>query len=914
MTYDISEFIPSYPYITDPSFNSSMLSKVEFRDPKIESTEQFPDTKGQLLTHQTIISRLMSSYTPYDGILLMHEMGTGKSCSAAAIIERILEEKNGLKYFYYVAKNKLLLSKFADEFRSKCTRGDYPNKLSSYGIRFMTYDLFLKANSRVVNGVITPIKNRLDNSVVVIDEIHNIREQARTYDSYYKILRASQNTKVVLMSGTPVTDTINEIASVMNLILPLSSQLPTGFEFDSKFIDGGILKNTDILRDAFNGRISYIKNMQSGVKKNYVGIKPSTFKHFVLDDSVMSAEQTAGYIKTIDPVPSSDDNEVVRTSSVAFTTSLGASDFVIDGVSGVGIQTDRFVVKGSTDAEKIQYIKKFSSKYAASVETILKARDDNKSVFVFNSHVRGGGLLMFARILKYFGFGEVNAKNIESVTTVKERFIVLTGETERTEFSTRFNNADNINGEYIRVILASNAISEGYSFENIQVIDIHSPWFNFARISQAIARGIRVGSHRNLKKSRNDDSDVVVDIHLRVSSPKGGGRSIETEVYKRAENKDIMFQQIEHLIKEEAIDASFAYARNKRPDSMDGTRECDYTACKYIPHPRETNKRTVLDFSSYEKFYGDYSKYIDIISSFFKTEYIVPLARIINETKEERPIVSTVAEIIFNEIPIESPSGEKCYLAEENDLLFLTNSRVNHSTLMDSYYTQTSHIISDIVSGEDPIDKDDEFKSTAEDVRALNFELLGFLPEQKQTILEAHINVFSTKTVEEKFAGLYCEIDGVMYNWFLASEVAGSPVRERSMSGEWSDSPESTGIVNQHLEGIKDDVIRKAFEKFGEEGDAYYGFYKYTDEHLAGIDPKITSLLTLKTGVLDARKKSRGRNCVTMTGKAAVVIHEKIISILGVLPPGKIKLKSKCSMIEELFIANGLWYRDVQLI
>ena len=65
--------------------------------------------------------------------------------------------------------------------------------------------------------------------------------------------------------------------------------------------------------------------------------------------------------------------------------------------------------------------------------------------------------------------------------------------------------------------MASDAISEGYSFNNIQVIDIHSPWFNFAKTSQAIARGFRAGSHRDMMNSGY--TDISVDIYLRVSKP-----------------------------------------------------------------------------------------------------------------------------------------------------------------------------------------------------------------------------------------------------------------------------------------------------------------------------------------------------------------------------------------------------------
>ena len=67
-----------------------------------------------------------------------------------------------------------------------------------------------------------------------------------------------------------------------------------------------------------------------------------------------------------------------------------------------------------------------------------------------------------------------------------------------TDLISRFNNPDNMNGEIINVIMGSRKISEGFSFKNIQVEDIHTPWYNYSETSQAIARGFRLGSHRAL--------------------------------------------------------------------------------------------------------------------------------------------------------------------------------------------------------------------------------------------------------------------------------------------------------------------------------------------------------------------------------------------------------------------------------
>ena len=86
------------------------------------------------------------------------------------------------------------------------------------------------------------IRKRYSNMIIVIDEIHNIRVQSKEkklniYNEFHKFLHNVSGCKTILMSGTPMKDSPTEIADVMNLILPLSQQLPTGKTFHSTFLD-----------------------------------------------------------------------------------------------------------------------------------------------------------------------------------------------------------------------------------------------------------------------------------------------------------------------------------------------------------------------------------------------------------------------------------------------------------------------------------------------------------------------------------------------------------------------------------------------------------------------------------------------------------------------------------------------------
>jgi hypothetical protein len=94
---EIANFFAKYPNIFnfedpllnpyhDRDFNDAIVTKKEFETLKLPRFERLV-TKGtgDQYNHQKIIARFMSSVTPYNELLLFHEMGTGKYCSKPGI-------------------------------------------------------------------------------------------------------------------------------------------------------------------------------------------------------------------------------------------------------------------------------------------------------------------------------------------------------------------------------------------------------------------------------------------------------------------------------------------------------------------------------------------------------------------------------------------------------------------------------------------------------------------------------------------------------------------------------------------------------------------------------------------------------------------------------------------------------------
>jgi superfamily II DNA or RNA helicase len=227
MINDITNFLFSYPniynYVEDENnflnpytddFNSVIFEKKEFYDDRLEKTEKKSDIKGEPLKHQKIISKFLSSRTHYDQLLLLHQMGTGKTCAAIMTIEQIKKEKSNFTGALVFARGPGLINNFKNELVNECTKGDYKpekydtltegekvtrtNKLISEYYTFYTFFEFAKELSKITNdNVITELYS---NKIIVIDEVHNIRfkeekdgDKVYVYNEFNRFLHLVRN-------------------------------------------------------------------------------------------------------------------------------------------------------------------------------------------------------------------------------------------------------------------------------------------------------------------------------------------------------------------------------------------------------------------------------------------------------------------------------------------------------------------------------------------------------------------------------------------------------------------------------------------------------------------------------------------------------------------------------------------------
>ena len=178
---DIIDFLPNYPNITNENFNKDIYYKKEFNDQKL--SENIENIDKGFLKHQIFISRYLSQFTKYMGLLLFHEMGTGKSCSAFAVTE-MLRKSNKYNEAIIVAPNRTTLKILTSQLINVCAPNEFINKTVK-DTKFYTFSTFLDF-TRYLESFQNNI-SLLNNKIIVIDEVHNLRSKIGDKEKTKKI-------------------------------------------------------------------------------------------------------------------------------------------------------------------------------------------------------------------------------------------------------------------------------------------------------------------------------------------------------------------------------------------------------------------------------------------------------------------------------------------------------------------------------------------------------------------------------------------------------------------------------------------------------------------------------------------------------------------------------------------------------
>jgi hypothetical protein len=235
-----------------------------------------------LMAHQKIVRDYINLYTPYRGILLYHGLGSGKTCTSISIAEGMKDGKKvivmtpaSLRRNYYEELKKCGDSMYKKnqfwEFirdteenintlssvlnlsvtyikqnggawlvnvkkksnydtlntEEKKSLDQQLDEMIRYKYQFISYNGLRKSHLKALTTGESGKKNPFDNTVVIIDEAHNlisriVNKVSKKSDSVstelYELLMTAENARIVLLSGTPIINYPNEIGILFNIL------------------------------------------------------------------------------------------------------------------------------------------------------------------------------------------------------------------------------------------------------------------------------------------------------------------------------------------------------------------------------------------------------------------------------------------------------------------------------------------------------------------------------------------------------------------------------------------------------------------------------------------------------------------------------------------------------------------------
>jgi superfamily II DNA or RNA helicase len=710
---------------------------------------------------QMLLRNYISRVTPYENVLLYHELGTGKTCASITIAEGFKEYLNNMgKRIVVLVKNKNIEKNFMDELLSKCTHEEYldkdeydvytgavtyrgsettraeiinkANKTISKSYNFITYGTFInrvlgvkefekdqygqntKRVKRIGGKIVRkPIKDaikNLNNTVVIVDEAHNITNND-VYTSLYEILSKSYNYKLILLTATPMYDNSSEIFELANLLnvnrpdlqLPIGKELTRGedpilIKTPSKNINRSALRGDIVLitesgkkklETSLAGKVSYLRgNKETNPQKidmgsplldntegtaNVVYCEMSDYQYGVyqralhLDLNKDFDVDLTSVIKNIESEENVEEDEViVSKSSSLYKNSSDASTIVYPNETYGKVGFSSIFTKSGTRYKLINkdVLTSDLQKYSTKLYTLLQMINTHNSgnIFIYSNYVSYGGTTLIKQLLLANGFYEYNSKNPHDYKS----FVVFDESTNiknREQYKRIFNSDENKTGKLIRIIIGSPIISEGITLKAVRQVHILEPYWNMSKINQIVGRAVRNYSHHAL-----DEDQRTVEIYKYVSIYSKVNLSdkdifnffIDKEKYILSEEKDRSNKVIERILKEISFDCAFNISRNTLPSNdIVGSPECDYTTCNYECKVKPESER--VDNSTYNMYLTFFDQFdiffvLEHLKRLFKDAFIWSLDDIRKSIFDLEPLITdeaiytTLSHIVDNKV------------------------------------------------------------------------------------------------------------------------------------------------------------------------------------------------------------------------------------------------------------------------
>jgi len=591
----------------------------------------------------------------HSSLLVVHEIGAGKTCGGIQISLDFLElndkiRGNQTRYTLISVMPASLIGGYRSELMSSCTGERYlTNKerelLKNLVPGSIEYkEIIERANKKIDNeitifsfegatkwcsNILKQLENygysnennqtnnnkELDNllkslsrTVIIYDEVHNLLSDdgSRAKTFYNFVMKIPKETKIVMMSATPIYDKPSTLGIIINL-LHRKEILPRGKRFIRMFIGVKIknnlpvfnILNKSILKALLNGYVSYYagapKYTYPKKKFSYVFCKMSQLQessynklHDKIEYSGLSSQDLDNESDIFGGSPKTKEvketnNESNDQESIELLNMIEDPNGKLSKSFHIGLRQISNIVypnglpneDGFFMMKDIDWSDEELIKYSPKILFICKFIESCRTVLIHTFFKNYAGAKPLIAALEYRGY-----KNFILHGKGPKRYAVWSGDEDiktKELIRSTVNLKENFNGDLIKIIIGTPAVKEGVSFLRFDANIMMGPSWVPSMKSQIFGRIDRYCSHKDVPAkyrvikllilvsvfnnspnvsnvNENNDSDDEEFVMSKNIIPKRKLVSVEENIILRGFDKNLIILKLMKILKESAID------------------------------------------------------------------------------------------------------------------------------------------------------------------------------------------------------------------------------------------------------------------------------------------------------------------------------------------------------------------------
>jgi SNF2 family DNA or RNA helicase len=628
-------------------------------DISIDPCKKTQGIQRKLFDHQRFLKqyfgKLTSAKNPGSrGVFLYHTVGSGKTITALSMAEQARGyTENGITRVRKVVgliPASLRNSPWINEIGR--IHSDHSTETMMARIGYFLYHYNnttsllaqLKQLAKSNNN-----SNPFDNSIVIIDEVHNIlntlpnaKPQSVRIQLYNWMMKA-KNAFFIMLSGTPISNTPFELAYAINILRgsPVInvSNADSQDRFINKFYQNDKIVNAGLFKRNIQGLFSYFigadprafgkkqihnefipmsdyqwkvqsqlfrqeEDLSKGIDRSQTGVSRTDTESQIKTIKRARALKARGVLKDALAIRSGQDADDDESLFHVFTRSNSNFVYPKSVLEKYARSTFNGILNPKNFSQAIKEVDfnqlpELSPKLYKMMKNVSKS---NGPLIIYSSFEGAYGISLIEHILQFHGYSKLH----NTATTKAPRYAVWSGNTSsdtRQHILKTINNKNNTTGEYLKIICITSAGKEGISLTGIRQIHLVEPWWNMNRPLQVIGRGVRICSHSHLPAQ-----DRVIDIYNYLSFPPKGvpktqsSPAVDITIMKSAQNKQKRDAGFLQVLRESALDCEL----NKKQTKVEHCTNYANYPTKSVYSSKFDNANSDAQYAVYEDRSGKY--------------------------------------------------------------------------------------------------------------------------------------------------------------------------------------------------------------------------------------------------------------------------------------------------------------------